>query len=194
MIIGEFLVTLLSHDNVKYMAAIDHSFFYTFYNLSYHSRIGDFLIKFFGDYFFYITLLAVAYFVYKSRKDTLRQIKLYILTLFLAFVVSSIIRFFFHRPRPFLAFSLQHLIDNSAYSFPSMHTILIFALATTVYFFNKKISYFLYISGLLIGLARIAGGVHYPSDIAGGTILGITTSIALYLFCKIFNPKWLKIS
>jgi len=71
-------------------------------------------------------------------------------------------------------------LSDSSYSFPSGHTIFIFALATAVYFFHKKLGYFLYFSGLLIGLARISGGVHYPSDILGGIILGSLTSLFIF--------------
>jgi len=175
------------------MVSIDRSIFFIFYNFSYHSRVVDFLIKFFGDYFLYVVLFAFVFVLYKKSKGSLRQLKLYIFVLFSAFVarfvVAQIIRLFIHRPRPFLTFSLPHLINDTAYSFPSGHTIFIFALATATYFFNKKLSYFLYISGLLIGFARIAGGVHYPYDIAGGIILGIATGIVLHVFCKLLGPQ-----
>jgi membrane-associated phospholipid phosphatase len=40
---------------------------------------------------------------------------------------------------------------------------------------NKKLAYCIYALGVIIGLARVAGGVHYPSDIVGGAVLGICT-------------------
>jgi len=40
----------------------------------------------------------------------------------------------------------------------------------------------LYASGLLIGIARIAAGVHYPLDILGGIILGTLTGYIAYRF------------
>jgi len=83
--------------------------------------------------------------------------------------------------RPFIALNLpQHVLTDHSYAFPSGHTAVVFTLATATHFFNKKLAYFLYASGLVIGLARIAGGVHYPSDIAGGIILGIFIGFIVY--------------
>jgi undecaprenyl-diphosphatase len=59
----------------------------------------------------------------------------------------------------------------------------VFSLATSIYFFgNKKVAVMLYASGLLIGIARIAAGVHYPLDILGGIILGTLTGYIAYRF------------
>jgi undecaprenyl-diphosphatase len=59
-----------------------------------------------------------------------------------------------------------------------------FALATATYYFNKKLAYFLFASGLVIGLARVAGGVHYPSDVLGGIFLGILTVFIINFVLK----------
>jgi undecaprenyl-diphosphatase len=110
------------------------------------------------------------------------------------FGLASLIRLFYHRPRPFLALSLPHLITDNASSFPSGHTIFLFALATATYFFNKKLSFFLCISGAVIGLARVAGGVHYPSDILGGAMLGALTGVIVYKLSHTYMLKpWIKL-
>jgi undecaprenyl-diphosphatase len=49
-----------------------------------------------------------------------------------------------------------------------------------VLFVNKRLAYFLYTAGLIVGIARVAGGVHYPSDILGGIILGIIIGFVTY--------------
>lgn len=175
------------------MSSTDTSLFFSFYNLAGHSKAGDFLIIFFGEYFIYIALFVFILFMYRAYKIGQRtKVIPYFLAILSAliarFIVGSSIRFFYHHPRPFLAFSLPHLINDSTYSFPSGHTIFIFGLATATYFFNKKLAYFLYASGLAIGLARVAGGVHYPSDILGGVVLGIITGYVVYkLFIRIIK-------
>jgi len=175
------------------MNGIDRSFFFTLYNLSYHSRLFDLFITFFGEYFFYFILLISVCFAYKNYKRKTQQLKLYGFALLSAIIarfgIASIIRFFYHRPRPFLVLSLSHLISDNTYSFPSGHTIFMFSLATAVYYFNKKLAYFLYGSGLLIGFARVAGGVHYPSDVVGGIILGMATSVAIHALIKTYSPQ-----
>lgn len=167
---------------------IDQNLFFIFYNLAGKSTLGDFLIVFFGEYFFYAILFVFAFFLYKNWQGNIQKIYPHIISvlaaIFARFVVATLIRFFYHRPRPFLALELPHLIQDSAYSFPSGHTIFVFALATVTYFFNKKLAYFLYISGIIIGFARVAGGVHYPSDILGGVILGIFVGLIIYTIYK----------
>ena len=171
------------------MIAIDQSLFWGIYNLAGKSAGWDFLIVFFGEYFFYIVLAVFAYFAYCAHKrGGAAQIKLYGWAIISApiarFGVAEIIRLFYYRLRPYAELSLPHLIADSAYSFPSGHTIFMFALATTTYFFNKKLAYFLFAAGILIGLARVAGAVHYPSDILGGAVLGILTALVLRAMFK----------
>ncbi|MCX6786300.1 MAG: phosphatase PAP2 family protein [Candidatus Kaiserbacteria bacterium] len=162
------------------------SIFYAIHSLSGHGIIGDFLIVFFGEYFIYLVLaifILVAYRAYKKEKN-IAVLKPYFLaiiaTVVARFVITPAIRLFYHHLRPFIALSTSHLLTDTSYSFPSGHTITMFALAVATYFFNKKFSYFLFAAGLIVGVARIAGGVHYPSDVVGGIVLGVITGVVIY--------------
>ena len=171
------------------MLTIDSSLFFMLHNLAGHSMFGDSLIIFFAKYLLYFVAFIFGLFIFQSwRKGNISKLYSYgmaVLTAIVArFGLASLIRFFFHRPRPFLVFNISHLINNNEYSFPSGHTIFLFALATATYFFNKRLAYFLYISGILIGLARVAAGVHYPSDIVGGIVLGVFTGIIMHKYLK----------
>ncbi|MDI6868798.1 MAG: phosphatase PAP2 family protein [Coprothermobacterota bacterium] len=168
---------------------LDYWLFFKFYNLSGHSQTVDSLIVFLGEYFFYLILAVFTLWAYRDyKRGGFIFLKPYGLAVFSSLVarfgVAELIRLFCYRPRPFMAFALPHLLTDSSYSFPSGHTIFIFALATSTYLFNKKLGCFLYFSGLLIGLARISGGVHYPSDILGGMILGTLTSLIIFYLSK----------
>ena len=159
------------------------------------SRLGDLLIVFFGDWYLYIVLLIFGYSAAREyQKGSMAAMYSYLTALIAALVarfgVAEVIRIFYHRPRPFLALGVSHLINDSSYSFPSGHTILIFALGVATHFFNKRLAYFLYISGVVIGIARVMGGVHYPSDILGGIILGLITGVAVYSIARtVLNLK-----
>ncbi len=173
------------------MALPDISLFYAIHALSGHGVAGDFLIVFFGEYFIYIVFIVfvcVAYLAYRKQKS-IAALSPYlgaVIAAGVAYGIADVIRFFYHRPRPFVTLPISHLLADTAYSFPSAHTIVLFALATAVYFFNKKFSYFIFAAGFVIGVARVAGGVHYPSDILGGIILGIATVGVLYwLYSKL---------
>jgi len=59
-------------------------------------------------------------------------------------------------------------------SFPSDHAFLFFALATGMFLVNRKVGYFLYLYTILfIALPRLFLGIHYPSDLLVGALLGI---------------------
>jgi len=59
-------------------------------------------------------------------------------------------------------------------SFPSDHAVLYFSLATCLYFISRKVGLcaFLY-SLLVVCLPRVYMGVHFPTDILAGALLGI---------------------
>jgi len=102
---------------------------------------------------------------------------------------------FFSRPYKFG----EYLIDGWS-SFPSDHAVLFFALATGIFLVSKKagILTYLYVF-FVICLPRVYFGLHYPSDILGGAVVGIVityvvarTSIFVPLVKKIlaFSSKY----
>ena len=100
-------------------------------------------------------------------------------------MLVEIIRKFFPRPRPFLAHQVVQLIaKDSEKSFPSGHAAAFFAIAMAVYFYDKKAGYALFIAAVLISLARVVAGIHYPTDIIGGAVLGVIVAWAVNQFLK----------
>ena len=109
----------------------------------------------------------------------------------LAGVILNIIKLLFTRPRPFTSYSyIQKLSEGGSSSFPSGHTSDAFSIAMIVSLFFPKpavvIPMFLWAA--LVGYSRMDLGVHYPSDVLGGAILGISSSVFCYrLFRKYRN-------
>jgi undecaprenyl-diphosphatase len=97
----------------------------------------------------------------------------------LTFLLAQFIRFIYPHPRPFLILNITHLLTESTSSFPSGHTIFIFGMAAVSSLYSRRLSYFMFVSGLIVGIARIIAGVHYPLDIIGGIIFGILTGWCL---------------
>ena len=64
-------------------------------------------------------------------------------------------------------------------AFPSGHTTGVFALATLLILLipNRHIKVAIFLFALLIGLSRIAVGVHWPLDVSSGIILGWISAI-----------------
>lgn len=62
---------------------------------------------------------------------------------------------------------------NAWNSFPSDHSMLFFAFGTGIWTINRRAGLFALLwSFVMIDLPRIYLGIHYPSDVIGGAILG----------------------
>lgn len=96
----------------------------------------------------------------------------------LAYAISQLIGVLWFRPRPFVDLEGTYkVIEKSALdkSFPSDHATLAFAAAALIYSFNPRAGYAAYGCAILIALSRIMVGVHYPSDVIAGVLLGAGT-------------------
>ncbi|MBY0599393.1 undecaprenyl-diphosphatase [Bacillus bingmayongensis] len=98
------------------------------------------------------------------------------LTLF----VNRIIQRFYFKPRPFISRDVRLLIPamkNS--SFPSKHTALAFAIATSVLLRDRLVGSIMWVLAILTGFSRIWVGHHYPFDIIGSAFMGSLISIVV---------------
>jgi undecaprenyl-diphosphatase len=68
---------------------------------------------------------------------------------------------------------------NTWSSFPSDHTMLFVAIATGLWRVNRAMSYFAFFwAFVVISLPRVYLGIHYPSDVVSGAVLGILFMLA----------------
>jgi len=80
------------------------------------------------------------------------------------------------RPRPFVDHpALTHLLAarTTDPSFPSDHAAAAFAIAFAVLAFSGWAGGTFLAAATLIGVSRIALGVHYPSDVLAGALVGL---------------------
>jgi undecaprenyl-diphosphatase len=90
------------------------------------------------------------------------------------------------RPRPMHEEALHLVLPfgmtsgwESLSAFPSDHAVLFFALATGLLFISKWLGTFaLFYALLFIGFPRVYLGLHYPSDIIAGAVIGISIALA----------------
>lgn len=98
-----------------------------------------------------------------------------------AYLTKQIIGLLHFRFRPFVMEGVNKLIDKSSTeaSFPSGHTLIVFALAFGVFWLNRKWGAVFLMGALVVGLSRIIVGVHYPSDVAAGIIIAFVLSLVV---------------
>ena len=111
------------------------------------------------------------------RKSTRRIGWMGLLALLGSLLVNNILlKNIVERPRPYdIIEELQPLITRPKdFSFPSGHTGSSFA-AAAVFYRNlpKQFGIWMILLAALIGLSRLYLGVHYPTDVLAGMLLGI---------------------
>ena len=88
-----------------------------------------------------------------------------------------------------MAYAVKQLVSENHCSFPSGHAAFFFALAMAVYFFNKKWGLVFFSAAILMTIARVISGVHYPTDILGGAVIGVATAYIVFYFAEKIKPK-----
>lgn len=107
-------------------------------------------------------------------------------------LLNRLFKSFYERPRP----ATEHLVEVTGYSFPSGHAMISISfygfLAFLIFYevrkkTNKAFLAPVFISMLIlfIGISRVYLGVHYPSDVIAGFLVGgfwLTCFIAFFNF------------
>ncbi len=103
-------------------------------------------------------------------------------------IVNLTLKDLIARPRPFVVNdAIQTLISKpSAYrSFPSGHTSGSFSAMFALYkWVPKKVGIPALILAALVSISRLYVGVHYPTDVLGGLVIGYMASVWAYYLVK----------
>ncbi|MGH1431602.1 MAG: phosphatase PAP2 family protein [Neptuniibacter sp.] len=81
------------------------------------------------------------------------------------------------RDRPCDALPFEaYIVPSDKFSFPSGHSAAAFVFATLIAEYYPMFAGIAYSVAVLVGISRVLLGVHYPSDIAAGAILGVSSA------------------
>ena len=99
------------------------------------------------------------------------------------FFLLSLGRSLYNRPRPYQTWNIQPLIkkDSLGKSFASRHVFSATTIAMFALLLNPWLGGTMLLLAALLAILRVLGGVHYPSDVLAGYVLGILVGLLLYL-------------
>lgn len=159
--------------------------FNTLRNLAGQSALLDWLIVFLGSYSVYFLVLGFILLIFfkKDWRSRLYYSSFASLSVIVSMSLAKIIQFFLGRPRPFAVLNFDPLISHAATpALPSGHAAFFFALAFSVFLISKKWGWVYLSAAVLMGVARVVAGVHWPLDIAAGFLVAALS---------FFVVKWL---
>lgn len=163
---------------------MNETIFNFFYSFAHQSSVMDTAIRFAAEWYGYIILVALFVYLFEHKdnpKKGVRDLFVVGVAAVSAWFIAHFFKDVFQTLRPFAAdMSVMPLITESGYAFPSGHATFFMALASSLWFYHKRLAVFFGVSAVLIGLARIAAGIHWPVDILGGLILGYAIGTTLH--------------
>lgn len=175
---------------------MDVSAFHFLNSLSGRSPILDGLIVFSAVHLAYLALALAALFILKIRgtkERILCFVRIALACLLAKSVIVDTLWFFHDRVRPFEALpGVRQIIYVDNPSFPSGHAALFFALAVSVFYLTKSRSWraLFMVLAAVIGVARVAAGLHWPSDVLGGAFVGFASAALIWFLMRDMVAKF----
>jgi membrane-associated phospholipid phosphatase len=104
-------------------------------------------------------------------------------------IITNILKYSIRRPRPYITYPyIEKATSGGSPSFPSGHTSDAFAFATSVSIAFPKWYVIVpsYVWAGAVAYSRMDLGVHYPSDVLAGALIGAGSAYLCYM-----GQKWL---
>ena len=178
----------------EFLYSIDVNLFY-FINRTLANPFTDFFMPFITELNHWKVFYAIM-FLYMiiggGRRGRIAAFSIILLIAVSDQLSSNLIKDLVQRIRPCNVLPDVHLLVGctKSYSFPSSHAVNNFAAAVFLSKFYPRFRVSFYIGAFLMAVSRIFVGVHYPSDVVAGTIIGIAVGIVFVYVWNILNKKY----
>ncbi|MBB2184465.1 phosphatase PAP2 family protein [Lachnospiraceae bacterium MD1] len=158
---------------LKYIQSFSNPFLDSFFEL----------VTMLGENIFFIAVIAVFYWCF-NKTFGYKLAFVYLTSGAFNTIIKEIVKF--PRPIGYEGIRSSRIKTAGGYSFPSGHTQQASSLFITLMMeFRKKWLYIIGVLGMLfVGLSRMYLGVHWPTDVIGGLMIGILWTITVV---KIFD-------
>jgi len=144
-------------------------------------------LTYFGSHFAVILFIILVWIITRQRKVPRLLVLLYAIQ---SAVIYSL-KFLIQRQRPFLFLEMASKLSKGPGeildpSFPSAHAVFSFMMATLLALWFPRYRILFFILAAFIGWTRSYLGLHYPTDVIVGALLGygITRIYILFFFSK----------
>lgn len=172
------------------MSGWNEKVFETIHNWSGISPSFDRIIIFCATHLWWILVAAVILFYTIMRRSArgLAELSVILFSGVVSYLGAYVIKHIVEAPRPGEVLQdLPMLLQKAAgTAFPSGHTALVFGIAIALFFYDRFLGIAALVVALLVGLARVASGLHWPIDILGGIVVGGIVALVIHAIASIF--------
>lgn len=178
------------------MQSLNESVFRAIWNITGNSFVLDSLSVLVSRYLGYAVMIGTILLLISHpdwRNKILNFCKLFLALVLVRGVLTSLIKFFYDSPRPAEVFDIKPLIETAGNSFPAESVITLFIFTLFAFLVSKKWGAVFAAISLLSGITQIFTGIHWPTDVLGGILLGLLGAMAVQFVSRKYEKRLLDI-